>query len=284
MEEIVSVEYRVSRDPDHDQLHSHHAYEIYMFHRGRCRYLINNEIYELMSGDILLMDGMALHKPNIPKDSEYVRSHLHFSPEIIQDMLKSVNATDLLNVFQSFHHYLIRTKSNSRLLDVENIFKKMSEINNATDISRVEKEWEVKFLMGQLLVTINYLLKDVTSKVAEKSKGKTCHAERIVSYIQKNHHENLTINKIANTLNLNKSYVSHVFKDMTGFTVMEYVMACRIKKAKYLLETEQHQTIKHIAQQCGFENPTHFSRYFKEKESISPKDYRNQRLQFYRRD
>ncbi|SHM98799.1 AraC family transcriptional regulator [Gracilibacillus kekensis] len=283
MEDIVSVEYRVNSDPDHDQLHSHNAYEIYIFHKGRCRYLINNEIYDLMSGDILLMDGLALHKPNIPKDSEYVRSHLHFSPEIIQDMLKSVNAIDLLNVFQSFHHYLIRTQGNSRLLDVENIFKRISEINKVTDISSKEKEWEIKFLMGQLLVTINYLLKDVKCQVAEKSQSKTCHAERIVSYIQHNFHENITITKIANALNLNKSYVSHVFKAMTGFTVMEYVKACRIKKAKYLLETEQHQTIKCIAQQCGFENPTHFSRYFKEKENISPKEYRKKRLQFYKR-
>lgn len=55
-------------------------YEIFFFHEGTCKYLVGNHIYDLQPGDILIMDGTFLHKPNVPKNSPYVRSHVHFSP------------------------------------------------------------------------------------------------------------------------------------------------------------------------------------------------------------
>ncbi|SER49960.1 AraC-type DNA-binding protein [Gracilibacillus ureilyticus] len=284
MEQMFSVKYRVSDDPEHEELHSHDAYEIYMFHRGNCRYLINREIYDLLPGDILLMDGLALHKPNIPEDSEYIRSHLHFSPETVEEILRTMKATKLLNVFQVCHHYLIRTKSNASLLDVENIFKMMDQVMRATDISEIEKEWEMKLLTGQLLVKVNHLLHDTLAFDKKDKSGKAIHAEEIATYIQKHSQHRLSISEIAVALNLNKSYISHVFKEMTGFTVMEYVMACRMKQAKYLLEAEEKMAIQQIAFKCGFENASHFSRYFKEKEGVSPKEFRKKRLELFKKD
>lgn len=112
-----------------------------------------------------------------------------------------------------------------------------------------------------------------TSKKKEPS-NKTEHAEKIASYIQEHFTNKVIISEIAVALNLNKSYVSHVFKEMTGYTIMEYVMACRIQQAKYLLEAEETKQVQQIAYESGFENVSHFSRYFKEKLGITPKEYR----------
>ncbi|GAB2553285.1 AraC family transcriptional regulator [Gracilibacillus alcaliphilus] len=281
MEELISVEYRMTSDPDHGQMHSHDAFEIYMFHHGKCRYLIHQECYELLPGDILLMNGMTLHKPNVPAGCEYVRSHVHFSPEVVKGLLETIQASEVLEIFESCGHFLIRTNDYNGLNEVETIFKRLSEVGNNEDRTTKLNVWENKLLIGQLLIRVHALLREVKCDTLPNKRGKTYHAERITQFIQNNFHEPLTISTIAKQLNLNKSYISHVFKEITGFTVMEYVMACRLKHAKYLLETDWDKSIKQIAYESGFENPAHFSRFFKEKQHLAPKDYRKQRLLFY---
>jgi AraC-like DNA-binding protein len=278
------VKYRLTDKPDYINFHSHEDFEIFMFHRGVCRYLIHNQIYDLKPGDILLMDGLALHKPNILANSEYIRSNIHFTPEYIEPILCAIKANKLLNIFKYQHHYLIRTKNISRVQRIEDSIKRLDEINQDSNIFQFEKEWEIKLLLAQILVQINQLLNDSNSVIEKKSTGKTVHAEKIASFIQQHFKEKLNIADIEKALNLNKSYLSKVFKQVTGFTIMEYVMACRINHVKYLLEIKENQSIQHIAFESGFENISHFSRYFKEKVGMSPREYRKKRLEIYRNE
>jgi AraC-like DNA-binding protein len=66
----------------------------------------------------------------------------------------------------------------------------------------------------------------------------------------------------------------HIFKEVTGFTVMEYVMACRLNQVKYLLEMEPDQSLTDVSRATGFESVAHFSRFFKEKVGTTPSQYR----------
>jgi AraC-like DNA-binding protein len=64
-----------------------------------------------------------------------------------------------------------------------------------------------------------------------------------------------------------------LFKEVTGLSVMEYVMHCRLNAAQYMLETED-KTITEISGNIGFESVSHFSRYFKKKLGRKPTEYR----------
>jgi AraC family transcriptional regulator, melibiose operon regulatory protein len=59
---------------------------------------------------------------------------------------------------------------------------------------------------------------------------------------------------LAEEVNLSKSYVSHVFKEITGLTLMEFVMAWQ---AKYRLEMEPYQPLSEISSQVD----THFTNF-----------------------
>lgn len=281
LNEYLNVFYRVSERWPQMDYHSHQEYEIYFFHAGSCRYLIHNQIYDLEPGDILLMDGMALHKANIPKDSEYVRSILHFSPHWIKGVLKELGGMYLLDVFEKLHHCLIRTKESAESKELEKIFLKLEEVNRSSFLGNKHAEIEQKILLMQILVLVNRLGQLDSIKPPSIKVEKTDHAENIATYIQSNYMSRLTIDSIAQTLNLSKSYVSHVFKEMTGFTVMEYVMGCRLTQVKYLLEMEPTKSLKEIAHESGFESVSHFSRYFKEKVGVTAKDFRQRRLKIY---
>ncbi|RDW21882.1 AraC family transcriptional regulator [Oceanobacillus arenosus] len=279
LDETLLINYRVhGKWADMGDYHSHQEYEIYFFHGGSCRYLIRNQIYDLEPGDILLMDGMTLHKPNVPQNSEYVRSTIHFSPQWIQGMLQEIGGMHLLDVFKKLHHCLIRTKENEESKALEKVIQRMSDVKRS---SNSFAELEMKALLLQVLIMVNQLGQVDSMKLQSSKIDKMKHAEDIVSFIQTNYMYKLTIDSISDALSLSKSYVSHVFKEMTGFTVMEYVMGYRLTQVKFLLEMEPDKALKDIANECGFESVSHFSRYFREKVGVTAREYRSKRLKIY---
>lgn len=261
--------------------HSHYEYEIYFFHAGSCRYLIHNQIYDLEPGDILLMDGLTLHKPNVHPQSEYIRSVIHFTPHWIQGILKELGSEYLLNTFKNLPHCFIRTGENEHAKQLEEIICKMEKIKDSSKQHDLTKETELKVLLLQALIIVYKLAQMKNIKFSAEKTDKAEHAENIATYIQENYMKKLTLDSISKALNLSKSYVSHLFKEMTGFTVMEYVMGCRLNQTKYLLEVEPEKSIKDIAYESGFESAAHFSRYFRAKVGINARDYRRLRLQLY---
>ncbi|MGM0876217.1 MAG: AraC family transcriptional regulator [Bacillota bacterium] len=279
MNETLLAFYRVQGHGGYSfDFHSHQEYEIYFFHAGSCRYLIHNHIYDLEPGDILLMDGMTLHKPNISPNSEYVRSMVHFSPHWIKNVLTELGSMYLLEAFQKLHHCLIRTNENNESKRLEEVICRLAEVKRTSELNDIHAVTEMKVLLLQALITVHQLGQMQSIKIPNKKVDKAVHAENIASYVQMNYMQKLTLQTIAEALNLSKSYVAHVFKEMTGFTVMEYLMGCRLTQVKYLLEMEPDKPLKDIAYDCGFESVSHFSRYFHEKVGVTAKEYRRLRL------
>ncbi|WP_053362238.1 AraC family transcriptional regulator [Bacillus sp. FJAT-27251] len=282
MDETLLVNYRLHGLTEYvAEFHSHQEYEIYIFHGGSCRYIVHNHIYDLEPGDILLLDGKTLHKPNIEKNSDYVRSHIHFSPHWIKDILAGMGSMYLLEAFEKLHHCLIRTKENPELKYLEAVVSRLAEIKRTSPEKNQHAITEMKVLLLQVLIIVHRLGQHHSIKMTGKKMDKAEHAENIAEYIQKNYMNKLSIQTIAEALNLSKSYAAHVFKEMTGFTIMEYVMGCRLNQVKYLLEIQPDKPLKEIAHECGFESVSHFSRYFREKVGVTAKEYRQSRIKVY---
>lgn len=281
MKEYLNVHCRVSEKWSQMDYHSHQEFEIFFFHSGTCRYVINNQIYDLVPGDILLMDGMALHKPNIPANGEYVRSIVHFSPHWIKGLLKEAGGQYLLDVFENLHHCLLRTNEDEDSKELESVLIKLEAINRLSFSENNMMEIEEKALFLQVLLIVNRLYRKKSVKPSFEKSEKSMYAENIATYIQANYMNKLTLDSIASELNLSKYYICRVFKEITGFTVMEFVMGYRLTQVKYLLEMEPEKPLKEIAYDCGFESISHFSRYFKEKVGVTAKEFRRDRLLIY---
>ena len=281
LNESLTVGYRSQGMSEPFEYHSHQEYEVYFFHAGSCRYLIHNQIYDLEPGDILLMDGMTLHKPNVQLQSAYIRSVVHFSPHWLEGLLKELGSLYLLDPFKELGHCLIRTNENAESKRLEKVIEYLWEIRKTPGRLDVYQETEIKVLLLEMLIILHRLAQKGNIKPLKEKAGKAKHAERIATYIQENYMRELDLDFIANELSFSKSYLSHLFKEMTGFTVMEYVMACRLTQVKYLLEMEPEKSIKEIAMESGFESASHFSRYFREREGMTARQYRRQRLEIY---
>lgn len=276
---MLSASYRNKWNGEHPfNYHSHQDYEIYFFHGGECRYLIHNQIYDLEPGDIIVMDGLTLHKPNVKPTREYVRSVIQFSPVWIKNLLMEMGSMYLLETFQTLHNCLIRTNENEESKELERVFNRLANLYRTAGKPTLHDETEMKILLLHALTIVHRLGRMSSIEIPNQKEDKTLHAENIANYLQQHFMKKITLQSVADELNLSRSYVAKVFKTMTGYTIMEFVMECRLTQAKYLLEMEPLKPLKDVAYESGFESPTHFSRYFREKAGITAKEYRNMRL------
>ncbi|WP_027842945.1 helix-turn-helix transcriptional regulator [Mastigocoleus testarum] len=99
---------------------------------------------------------------------------------------------------------------------------------------------------------------------------------KIIDYIEENLDQNLTLTSLSKLIHITPNYFASLFKESTGITVHQYVMGCRIEKAKKLLRRRDlNLKIIEICQQVGFQNQSHFTRVFRQYTATTPKVYRN---------
>lgn len=97
-----------------------------------------------------------------------------------------------------------------------------------------------------------------------------------LEYIEHHYHEQMSVGDIAKALGTSISYLSRIFKENTGETIIRTINNKRIEKAKaYLRETDYK--VYEVADILGFENVTYFSRFFKKHTGMSPKEYKDQK-------
>ena len=83
----------------------------------------------------------------------------------------------------------------------------------------------------------------------------------------------ISIEELSQKVNLNRTTLQKVFKEMYGLTINEYRTKARIQLAKNLLASTE-LSITEIAGQCGYANASKFSEVFKKSEGILPKNWR----------
>jgi AraC-like DNA-binding protein len=92
--------------------------------------------------------------------------------------------------------------------------------------------------------------------------------------IRDNLDKNLNVEELADQLNVSYSLFRKAFKRYTGLSPAQYHLSLRLKQANILL-TNTDMSIKEISFQLGFCSVYYFSKLFKEKNKVTPTDYRN---------
>ena len=91
--------------------------------------------------------------------------------------------------------------------------------------------------------------------------------------INSNLDKEISIEELADKVNLNRTTLQKIFKEMYGLTVNEYRTKARLQLAKNLLASTE-LSITEIAGRCGYANASKFSEVFKKNEGVLPKDWR----------
>ncbi|MBQ9303275.1 AraC family transcriptional regulator [Butyrivibrio sp.] len=96
----------------------------------------------------------------------------------------------------------------------------------------------------------------------------------IADYIRRNISENLKITDIANAFGYSPKYLSHLFSEVRGISLKQFIMSQKIDTACYYL-TDSDKTVTQVASELGFSDMHNFSRAFKKSTGLTPSAYRN---------
>ncbi len=98
-------------------------------------------------------------------------------------------------------------------------------------------------------------------------------AENVRIYINTNIMRSISIASISNEFKYNKDYLSKIFKNEYGISLLDYLNTEKMKMAKRLL-FHSDMSINSIAQSLGYESANYFVKFFKYHEKMSPSKYR----------
>lgn len=137
---------------------------------------------------------------------------------------------------------------------------------------KINDDYEKKLPFYRLNTSIelsSILLK--TAQEAEKTMQKNGgFVENVIEYIQNHYCEKINNTELSEIFHFHPNYINSEFKKYTGKSLHSYILELRILKSISLMESG-YTNISEIALSCGFSDSNYFSRYFKKKNGISPK-------------
>ena len=110
----------------------------------------------------------------------------------------------------------------------------------------------------------------------ESLPGGTMHPNQIVSNalhkVKHRYYEDITLEQVAEELNISVFYLSKLFRKHMGINFTEYLTQLRIEHAKRLLQ-DGNKSIKEVAYAVGFNSQSYFSKIFKKYTGTAPSEY-----------
>lgn len=253
--------------------HFHPGIEIIYVHEGTGRIILEQDIYEIKPGSLLLIKPfqphflqMDTHSGNQP----YIRSLIKYEPEFL---------TEYLKVFPSvhkFHTYLWRDPD---ILPVQ----ELSEPEQLEHLLQHQDSWlkshsspdklesNVLFILSVLhhLQPI-WKKRDFTTPPALQFSPIVID---IINWVDKHYMEEFQLEAMSAAVCMSPTYISHLFKKSTGHTITQFLTVRRLKQACLLLKTTS-LSIQEIGEKSGWPNFSYFSQIFRKHIGMSPKQYR----------
>lgn len=132
---------------------------------------------------------------------------------------------------------------------------------------------ELLSILHDLSASRNFrTLSDISFNI-ETSSYNSRRIEKIMTYLNNNFSENITLGDVAKIAGMAKVSFSRFFKLRTGKTFIETLNEVRLGHATRML-IDTTNSINEIAYKCGFNNMSNFNRIFKKKKISTPKEYR----------
>lgn len=255
---ILSAEY--SDAMRHKAIHFHDCHQLLYITQGRIRVAVSGKTYQATPGTIILISRFEEHSIQVASDS-YHRYALHISPEIRQqDPLLSL----LVNRPENFQHAVPLPCDSG----AEALFSHiLAEYHSVSPM----REKMLDLLLNQLLITVYRVRPDMIPN--EESELQLI--QKIQQQFETEYRTAYTLHSLSRQYHISQSHLSHLFKQVTGTSVMGYLASCRFAAAKrYLAETDL--PVGRIVELCGFSDSSNFSRSFKSITGMTPSDFRSQ--------
>ncbi|MBR5156884.1 MAG: helix-turn-helix transcriptional regulator [Clostridia bacterium] len=251
-----------------DYPHSTANFIIYYFIHGTGNIKIEGRHYDINEGDIVILDPSEVFHCTVDSNKLHERIVLHLNETLLKNF-----PCDCTSLFMPF-------------------YKKEKGINNHLSAATVKKYGLDKALENMLylvksedsissvlvickiiefLAQLNKIFSTAQSKDSEHTKVNPL-INMVLDYLNKNFTKDFNITDIALKFNIDKSYLSHLFKEQVGISVWSYVIFRRIYLFNNLIK--QGKSIEETSRQVGFKNYSNFFRLYKKHMQMTPMQFK----------
>lgn len=249
----------------HDGLHLHHSYEIVFIKNGKGKIIVEGK-------EIMYHDGVLLFLgPSIP--------HYSFSNRLQEDNFEIVihfneNFVDeRIRLFPEFSGMFKLIKKSKQFLIFDEAAKQcqtplFEEICKLDEAAQVIAIFDLILKLSRSQIDRSLIKESLGERYAQNKQ-----VEKIFDFINENYQNQISTKDVAQYIGLTTNSFCRMFKKLTERSFIAYLKEYRIHRAVKLLE-ETGDNISTIMYQCGFENPSYFSKVFADLKKKKPIEYR----------
>ncbi|MBQ6897393.1 MAG: helix-turn-helix domain-containing protein [Clostridia bacterium] len=231
--------------------HYHSLFEIYFMLEGSCTYFIDNKVYNVQAGDIVIIPGGTIHHTKY----ENIR-HSRVLLNCTEKYIPSVFSQELTEDNYLYRSHFLSEEAKKIFEKIEAEYKLNDNLSDGILICQTHALFYLLMRNKDSCITI-----DDGNSVIEKA----------VVYIRENFRSDISLSLLAKEFSVSPEHFSRSFKKETGLGFSKYLNSLRLQYAEQLLRSDAAQNITQIAERCGFEDSNYFSKKFKEIYGVSPK-------------
>lgn len=254
--------------------HWHPEIEITYVQKGTMCYKVNHMVYHLKEGDIVFNNSGALHSGTMENQKDCAYIPVTFDSRLIYGFFQStVNSKYVDPVIQDsmlpaicidqsepwhkpFREYLLR------IIDLD---EKKPDFYELDITICLQSMWRL------LLEHITY-----EPQASKENSLEYDRIKKILSYIEENYQNKITLNDIAGHIHLCESECTRLFKRHMNTTLFAFLQEYRIERSLEFLQDDQ--PVSAVADKAGFSDPNYYSKVFAKIKGCSPREYRNHRF------
>lgn len=131
------------------------------------------------------------------------------------------------------------------------------------------------YCLGKVYEFFDFIISNSVNTPLHFADSKLVYVRKVIKYIRVYYCEQINVEKISESVGLNRSYLTRLFKEATGQSIQDYLCSYRMNVASRMLQ-ETTQSIQYIAYAVGYTDAFTFSKAFKRYSSLSPTEFRDQ--------
>lgn len=255
--------------------HWHNEIEIIYMIEGGVKVGVNDNMYNLMKGDILLISSGDIHC-FMPEYNQSSRIVIQFNLSIFDNIDSAIS--DKKEIRPLFD----RSKRLSRYWDSDVKAEMEEQIKDIIREYSEKKEGYKLALKARLYDLVVLLIRKVpmekrTYEEENRQIDTLNRLENVFQYVEKNYSSEISLEQVAFVAGYSIYHFTRFFKKNTGITFSQYLSNFRITKAEWELLND-NSNITEIAYKSGFNSTKTFNRVFKEVKGQTPSQYRKSKI------
>ncbi|QHS62914.1 AraC family transcriptional regulator [Chitinophaga agri] len=247
-------------------LHKHTHFELLYIMRGRGQHMINGSTYNYEQGDLFMLAPQDNHFFVFQERSAICLVKFH--ADFFRDFMQDDKFRELFTTLSSPYRKVSSQGSNKK--DIMPLMELIIREH------RKESAHQQIIIKNALSLIIALTAKDAAEQLSAAKDDKI---QAILSYIHQHIADKhlLSVQKMAETFHISKSYFNQYFKNATGSAYKKYVQEYALKLIAHQF-VNRNRTLTQLAEEFGYSDESHLNRAFKAYFHLTPSAFRKQQL------